>query len=251
MYNRLVVFGDSFTYGHGLPDCHREPYYPGKLPSKLGWPVTLAKTLQIPEVLNLSYPGCSNRYITHAIVDYNKFENDDLVLIQFTFPFRDFYFDKYTNRKTIGSWTLDTNNLEDLDKHWKFYLDRTDQELLTRSFENFLLSYLFLSQKNVNFYFMSCYNIFPDIQPFMYNGSDDNITEIKEGMDWHTSLFISNTYNIIKEHFIKDIFIKAIDYSAENNDYALDSSHFGINTHNFVAKLILEYLTSKNKILFK
>ena len=240
MYKRLVVFGDSFTYGHGLADCHEEPYFPGKQPSKLGWPQILANTLNIPDVLNLSFPGCSNRYITHAIVNYSKFNKDDLVLVQFTFPFRDFYFDKHTNIKTIGLWTLDTNNPKDLDEHWKFYLDRTDQELLTRSFENYLLSYFFLKQKNVTFYLTSCYNLFPDIEPFIYKGSDANVTEIKEGRDYHTSLFINYSYKIVEKHFLKNVFNKAIDYGVKNKDYALDGNHFGEKTHKFVAKLISE-----------
>ena len=27
--SRLIAFGDSFTYGDGLADCHVEPTHPG------------------------------------------------------------------------------------------------------------------------------------------------------------------------------------------------------------------------------
>lgn len=35
---RLVVFGDSYTFGYGLPDTMNN-----SVPSKLGWPNILAK----------------------------------------------------------------------------------------------------------------------------------------------------------------------------------------------------------------
>jgi len=251
-YKRLVVFGDSFTYGHGLPDCHVDPIYPGRLPSKVGWPGVLARMLKIPQVLNFSYPGASNRYITHSIIDYNDFRKDDLIFVQFTYPFRDFYFDKDSIRTSIGRWKLDPDNPEDLDEHWKFYLDRTDQELITRSFENFLLSYFLLKQNSLKFYFMSLYDFFSEVHKYIYPRDGYYVTDIKEGMDSnHSSFLINNTYKILEKHFLKDIFIKALEYSVKNKDTTADNGHFGLATNNYIAELIFNHITEESNNLRK
>ena len=43
--DRLVAFGCSYTYGHGLPDCIMAKGRAGKRPSKFAWPYLLAKKL--------------------------------------------------------------------------------------------------------------------------------------------------------------------------------------------------------------
>ena len=52
--SRLITFGDSFTYGHGLVDCHvPEKNWQGPNPSKFAWPQVLGDMLGI-EVINKS-----------------------------------------------------------------------------------------------------------------------------------------------------------------------------------------------------
>lgn len=43
--SRLIAFGCSHTYGHGLPDCFIPPHRPGTDPSKLSWPYPLGELL--------------------------------------------------------------------------------------------------------------------------------------------------------------------------------------------------------------
>lgn len=75
---RLVTFGCSYTFGHGLPDV-----VDSKTPSKYAWPNVLAKKLNY-ECLNLAVPGSGNREILFKILN-TKFLKDDLVLISYSY----------------------------------------------------------------------------------------------------------------------------------------------------------------------
>ena len=63
---RVIAFGCSFTFGHGLPDCFNPPKNPGKAPSKYAWPSLVANELNV-KCINKSLPGSSNKRIWHNI----------------------------------------------------------------------------------------------------------------------------------------------------------------------------------------
>lgn len=86
---KLWFFGDSFTYGHGLPDCtiyntKLDFYDAGLIPSKLGWANIVSQTLGL-EHINMSLPSMSNLKI-HWQIRNTKFEPDDIVIAQWCFP---------------------------------------------------------------------------------------------------------------------------------------------------------------------
>lgn len=84
---RLISFGCSFTFGQGLPDCYvTATNKPGILPSKFAWPQLLSNKLML-QCINLSEPGSSNKEILHKLLNF-KFENDDIVVIMWSFPDR-------------------------------------------------------------------------------------------------------------------------------------------------------------------
>lgn len=88
---KLWFFGDSFTYGHGLPDCaiynsKSDFYDAGPFPSKLGWANTVASLTNLPQ-LNMSLPGMSNLKIHWTMRNVN-FAPDDIVITQWSFPTR-------------------------------------------------------------------------------------------------------------------------------------------------------------------
>jgi hypothetical protein len=100
---KLITFGCSFTYGHGLPDClHKNGHGPLDYPSKMGWPSMLGNHLNLT-VINKSVPGASNLEILYHLLNFN-FSNDDTVVIMWTFPFRDLFFERtfknWLNNKT-------------------------------------------------------------------------------------------------------------------------------------------------------
>ena len=84
MINRLVFFGDSWTYGHGLSDCN------GVItpaPSLLGWAPTVSRILNYNYV-NLASPGNSNQGIFFDI-RRAQLTNEDLIIVQWSYTFRD------------------------------------------------------------------------------------------------------------------------------------------------------------------
>ena len=79
---RLIVFGDSMSYGVGLEDCWPDT----RNPSRYCWPELAASALG-RKCINKSVPGSSNKRIWFSI-DRFKFRSDDLVLILWTYPDR-------------------------------------------------------------------------------------------------------------------------------------------------------------------
>lgn len=81
--DRLVTFGCSYTYGHGLPDCITDHGGAGKIPSKFAWPQLLAKKLD-KELYNAGIPGASNKLIMDTVINF-PFKPTDTVVILWTY----------------------------------------------------------------------------------------------------------------------------------------------------------------------
>jgi hypothetical protein len=71
---RLVVFGDSLTYGHGLPDADNLKF---EKPSSLSWANTVAMNYGL-ELYNKAIPGSGNDSMFRAFNEYliGIFAND-------------------------------------------------------------------------------------------------------------------------------------------------------------------------------
>jgi hypothetical protein len=80
---KLVTFGCSFTYGHGLSDCIADDGSNGPTASEQAWPSVLGKLTGM-KVDNVSEPGSSNLMITKAIVDYSKYTKDTVVVVMWS-----------------------------------------------------------------------------------------------------------------------------------------------------------------------
>lgn len=87
---RVISFGDSCTFGHGLPDCHDETGSgPGDYPSKYAWPAKIAEYLGHLNWVNYAYPGASNKEILWTLMQNERhLKDDDLIFIQWTYPHR-------------------------------------------------------------------------------------------------------------------------------------------------------------------
>ena len=102
--SRLVAFGCSFTYGHGLKDCYKPPNRHGPFPSKTAWPATLGKLLNVDTVINKGSPGASNKLIWKTVLDFD-FQQDDIVFINWSYPNRYCIFEDFKNKHIpIGPW---------------------------------------------------------------------------------------------------------------------------------------------------
>lgn len=84
---RLIAFGCSLTYGHGLADCWdptlRQPL---EHPSSFAWPAVAARELN-RECVNTSFPGSSNKEILFKIQNFT-FQSDDIATVLWSFPGR-------------------------------------------------------------------------------------------------------------------------------------------------------------------
>lgn len=143
-YNRLVAFGDSFTYGEHLPDNLENSF---DSPSEYSWPNVIAKSLDVPCV-NLALPGGSNKYIANSILDF-EFKKGDIILILWSWHNRFHVFD---NRLPVGSkiGTWNIRNKKYSDAYYKhiynefdsikqsvIYINHTNDYLKTKKIKHF------------------------------------------------------------------------------------------------------------------
>lgn len=103
MTERLVTFGCSHTFGHGLKDCiDLKNNYPLDNPSKYAWPSLLGQKLNL-DVQNLSQPGSSAKQIVHTVFE-SDLDSNDLVIVLWPHHHRTcFYHDKNTYMR-LGPW---------------------------------------------------------------------------------------------------------------------------------------------------
>lgn len=172
LMSRLVTFGCSMTYGHGLEDCIGEDMIsPGPTPSNYAWPVILGNKLH-RSVVNLGEPGASNKKILFNIIDTNIKEDDEVVIL-WTFPHRDLIVNKdlgYT--LIIPKEQTDLLSSEDAD--WeRFYKVHNDYDLYISTLLCVHHAHYYLLSKGVNpvhFYFdssMTPYQVW--IHPLIMN----------------------------------------------------------------------------------
>ena len=100
--SRLVAFGCSYTYGHGLDDCITDRGHPGPYPSKFAWPQLLADKLNLTCV-NMGQPGSSNKRIWKSIMDFD-FRANDKVFVMWSNPNRHCIFYDNKTIEDIGPW---------------------------------------------------------------------------------------------------------------------------------------------------
>ncbi len=141
---RIIAFGCSYTYGHGLPDCLEEDKITqGPSPSELAFPSLLAKRLNC-ECINLGKSGNSNKEIWNDILNF-KFQEGDLAVITWTY-FSRFCVIKSDSIRRINPWK------EEEKVFYMNYSDRHDMVLDFYGRLNHIGSYLDNTGiKNYNF----------------------------------------------------------------------------------------------------
>ena len=123
---RLITFGCSLTYGHGLPDCYIPPNQPGNAPSKHAWPAVVADALNL-ECVNMSECGISNKHIWHTVVNFN-FKKNDTVIILWTYLDRSAILKNKDTVICIGPW-IDESRI-----YYKQIYNKYDAEMQTKLF---------------------------------------------------------------------------------------------------------------------
>ena len=147
--SRLVTFGCSFTYGHGLEDCTAEDGYgAGPNPSKYSWPSIVSEKMNLI-CDNQAICGLSNLGIVDKIINY-KFKEDDTVVVMWTFFERDLlWLDKGVSfNLTVGNPNAD----KELINAWATAHSIVDRRM--RAWYNIHHIYSYLKSMNLNFYFL-------------------------------------------------------------------------------------------------
>jgi hypothetical protein len=98
---RIIAFGCSYTYGHGLNDCLDDNGQPGPTASKLAFPSIVAKKLDF-ECVNLGKSGNSNKEIWNDVLNF-KFQKNDIAIITWTYYGR-FCIIKSDSIRRINPW---------------------------------------------------------------------------------------------------------------------------------------------------
>jgi hypothetical protein len=158
MQNRLVTFGCSFTFGHGLEDCFVPPNNPGFDPSQFAWPALLSRDLGIP-LENLGKCGASNLEILYRILKFDLKDND-IVLTMWSFPDRDLIF-KENQEISIGVWDKSSfvkqwarvHTKEDLAIRSWIYMHHASSYLKSRGIRHYNLfaNYIYLKRFQPDF----------------------------------------------------------------------------------------------------
>jgi hypothetical protein len=151
--SRLITFGDSFTYGHGLVDCHvPEKNCEGPIPSKFAWPQLLGDMAGLT-VVNKSICGSSNVQILKQILLFEDFLPSDTVIVGWTFNMRDCIFKKnifgiqsdyrvsawHKNMKLVNEY-FSVHNDHDLAVRTGLYIHHAESYLKTKTVKQFHFS---------------------------------------------------------------------------------------------------------------
>jgi len=210
---RLVVFGDSYTFGDGLPDCY--PVTPETKPSEYVWAQLVANKLDY-ELVNLAKCGSSNLEILWKIMN-TSFKDDDLILVAWTPHHIRSHFFEFINKTTttkvgtenprykdivmsMGDISSDTK-YDDLDHHKNYDI----------TMKNYLIvnhGGLFLKNKNLNYYHIELSKKFTDFE------IDNTITILP----WMVDLGLDNGHPGPKSHeVLSRIIYNKLIFIKENN----------------------------------
>lgn len=148
---RLVTFGCSLTYGHGLADCYQPNGREGPHPSVQAWPFLVARHYGLA-IDNQGIPGGSNKEIFYALRNYN-FQKGDCVIVLWSYINRwcsiyPDYIDRYgpwiksSRSKTWIKYLFNdhdsTNELLNYDEHARLYLNSRKIKISTYFADHFM-----------------------------------------------------------------------------------------------------------------
>lgn len=217
MFEKVVAFGCSNTFGKGLPDCiDMDTQLAEEVPSEFAYPSLLGKELSV-DVDNRAVVGGSNLIILDSIQNYN-FSDNTFVIVQWTSIYRYTRFfieDDEFKTDNAGLWKIDVPWVKYYFKHFSFL------HMLLETYRCISHAELLLKSKKIPYYFFS-YVDFLD---------DKNNTIVKEKpVDWFTT----------DVHLLIDLLV----------DKALDNKHPGLQSHkltcDFLKQILLKELHEQN-----
>jgi hypothetical protein len=143
-FKRIVVFGCSHTYGHGLEDCIIENNLPGPVPSKFAWPELLSQEFNL-EVVNMAKPAASNLEILSRILSF-EFLETDLVIVQWTYTVRDLLFLPSEDQQILPRWIGKMSG-----KRKVYYTIHSEYDTTVKSLFHIHHADIFFRDSNINY----------------------------------------------------------------------------------------------------
>jgi hypothetical protein len=188
---RLIAFGDSNTYGDGLPGVGGHGLagqYGYDQPSPMAWPQLLADRLNC-ECLNLAQPGYCNKEILASILKF-QFEPTDHVVVLWTHVSRDVVFEDHNSHVKISA-----AKAKDSPKVRHYFMAHSEYDMQVTAWLQMSHAALYLQSQQVKFA-MATYDT------------------------WDPALCIGKNYTSVNKTF-RDVGV----------DFGSDNIHFGTQSH--------------------
>ena len=235
----INVFGDSHTYGDGLPDCGNEK--PWEQHSLLSWPYHV---FDANNIKNFSRPGCSNDTISLEL--HRQTSKENVVLIMFTYPERLHIIKNGYN--FIASHNFVESVSDNDNENWiamqlgkKFETDF--KEFVVKNFDDDYLEIIFL--KNILFcqYFCESNNIkyyFTMVTKRQKNHLNGTLKKYRDSLynsiNWENIFLVDGKYGF--SDYAKKIKAKR----------GPDGNHFDVDYHKVFGNLFLDWIHRKNQL---
>jgi hypothetical protein len=239
MDKMIDVFGDSHTYGDGMPDCGlANPWIEH---SSLTWPYHMFDAGMIN---NYAYSGASNDTITMRLVRHAIQKN--IVLIMFTYPERLHIIRKGYNFVVThnGIHSISDNGDEnwvakqiaksDVDRHKKYLLENYDDAFLEINFLRNILSCQNFCESNGLEYYFTIVSMRPKIE--MRGSLEKYRDSIYNSINWKNIFLVEGKYGF-------DEYAEKIKASKANNN-----SHWGEQYHKVFGKLFFDWIGNKKQV---
>jgi len=241
MVKNINVFGDSHTYGDGLPDVILPHKTPWEQHSKLTWPYHIFDN---NAVNNFSYPGCSNDTIGLKLIRHTS--NKDMVVIMFTYPERlhlikngynfiaSHNFAQSVSDNGSENWVAKQLNEKFETENKEFVLKNFDDNFLEIIFlKNILLCQYFCKSNNIEYYF----TLVTVREKTKVSGSLKKYRDsLYDSIDWDNIFLVEEKYGF--DDYAEKIKAKK----------GLDNAHWDIEYHKLFGNLFLDWLNKKNQL---
>ena len=101
--SRLIAFGCSYTFGHGLEDCLSKNRKAPTKPSRYAWPKVLSTMMNL-DCINLGIAGASNKHIWYKALT-TEYQEGDIVVFLWSHIARWCKITDYDKVQNVGNWT--------------------------------------------------------------------------------------------------------------------------------------------------
>ena len=213
---KLLVAGDSFTYGHNLKDRHLNSW-PNKLNGRLGY-----------ELIDKSKPGVSNQYIIRSVMDTLHSQEVENVIIGFTDIARYELFQNNDVLQVVPNRKIVQNDA--VAQHNQIYLKNFYNELYL--LKNFVYEVVmleaFLQARKIRYIF---FNAFGNRNILIENHNKVNLDVLS------SKTFLGWPYDDMN--------------SLTENFDRLPCGHPDVEAHTFWADMLYDFMNDKTQFQFK